>query len=312
MKLSGKLNRLINESLSSPSDTAWQPIWKVLDSAVDKLNEPDLMIGMREWGRYDHLTDTQWLVVRFSESEGLEPEAAINDGITRRLWKDAPSELALRLAMGARFQSIVTQVIAHQHFDALWRNILQAAAAHDWFAVDRLCQLWRTSDEKPNSRTYALICNGIDALYSSDTSSLQEVADSVEGRKAPAYVKAVMTAIAALARRDAVAFNESLCIMLKRYKSYMYGDELSGLIDVHAIGLFELASRYCNKTTSAFDRTSKLPWDSEYSDWLCRNESIDVLFEIPDGPSWLLSSMFRMEQLDWAPKIRREWDIRLR
>ncbi len=303
MKLSKKQKAVVDSSFENSTATCWNSIWKVLNDTILRLSGPDDMSGIRQCEWYRKLDDTQWITVRFCcQTGGLEPEATIADGIARRFWKDSPIELALRLAIGARFHSISTQLIHNSHADSLWRNILQSAAAHDWHAAKAQCQLWSESKVKPHNPSNALVCDGLTAIFNRDRDSLHAISGKLRQSKAPSYLKAVMSAIVAVECADSNIFNDSICQMLKHCKNFMFGDDLSSLIDVHAIGLLELSRRKNKDLANLFEKNSPLPWDAEYHEWLSQVEDIADLFEIPDVPQWLLKALFELEKFAWSPK----------
>jgi len=313
MKISKKIYATLEELYWDRDSTAFLSTQDLLlrgAESCDSVGETEEWSAMRSWPRYDHLGENEWKLVWFCDSPGLEPTATIQDGIIRRVLKESPAELASRLAVGARIHALTTQTSANDHFDELWRNVLNAATASDWFAVERLLDLWSSKDEKPNDRTYALICDSLTAIYHGDVKDLESHAEKMRNRNAFAYCKAIMNAFVAIADGDHEAYRDAIAKMLRGYKSYMFGDEIEGLIDVHALGLFQISARFNPEITAAFDTAHRLPWDSEYFNWSTTISGLDDYFDFPKVPDWLETHLVGMERLDWGEKIRRQWQSR--
>lgn len=313
MKVPKRIQATLDELYWDKDSTARFSTQDLLLRGVESCNsggEPEAWSAIRNWPRYDHLGENEWKLLWFCDFEGMEPTATISDGIIRRILKESPAELASRLSVGARIHALTTQTSANDHFDELWRNVLNAATASDWFAVERLIELWSRADEKPNDRTYAMICDSLTAMFHGDMKALKGHVDKMRNRKAFAYCKAIMNALVAIADDEPDSFRDALLKMMRGYKSYMFGDEIEGLIDVHAIGLFQISKRFNPEITASFDTEYRLPWDSEYFEWSKTVSGLDSYFEFPKIPGWLEPYLARMKRVDWGDKIRRQWSLR--
>lgn len=313
MKLTKTIREILDELLTDPDSSARFSTPELLVRAVNTCEcdtESEEWSAIRRYPRHNHLGEYEWKLVKFCYAEGIEPLATIGDGIVRRVSKESPPELASRLSIGARIHALTTQSSAVDHFDELWRNVLNAATACDWFAVERLLDLWSNTDEKPNNRTYALICDALAALLHRDVTNLQNLAGRMRNRKAFAYAKAIMNAFVAVADEDAAGFRDAIVKMLKGYKSYMFGDDIDGLIDVHAIGLVNICSRFNPSIAASVDTEYKLPWDRDYFEWSTTVTALEDYFDFPSLPDWLEPHLIRMKPIDWAKQIRQQWSLR--
>lgn len=310
MKVSKKVNATLEELYWDRDSNARFSTDSLLvrnAEACDAIGQTEEWSVMRSWPRYDHLGENEWRMLWFCDSPGTTPLATISDGIIRRILKESPAELGSRLAVGARIHALTTQSSANDHFDELWRNVLNAATACDWFAVERLLDLWNGTNEKPNNRTYALICDALTALFHGDVEALQAHTAKMRGRKAFAYCKAIMNALVAIADGEPDAFRDGVVKMVRGYKNYMFGDEIDGLIDVHAVGLFHMSARFNPAITASFENQHRLPWDREYFEWSTTIGGLDDYFDFPKVPDWLEPHLVRMEKIEWGDKIRRQW-----
>lgn len=310
MKLTKKIQQAVDERLSHPDADAWKSVWKLLDQetqrATKPLEGPDLVARTNR--RYGSLSDDQWFIVSFTGGpNGFDPPEALADGAARRLWKNSPVELALRLSFASRYGWATTQLIAHCHFDELWRPMLYAAAARDNIALEKLAELWSKRNEKPNNRAYAAICLAVDALIKRDRELLKEAVAEASKRKPAAYVRSINGVVAAVQEGDAEAFATNLNAMLKSFKSYMFGDESLALIDPYAIGLYLLAERMAPDVVGGFDGSRGLPWDCEYVEWIHTIDDIQAHYEPYEAPQWLRNAMFDMQNLEWAAEVRANW-----
>lgn len=304
MKLTAKINRIVNEHLEGEISGGWRSVWKVLTEEVERVTaqDDDTLQLVRQNQFQESLSDDQWLVAKFSMHSPLDPLGAISDGICRRLWKDSAVELALRLSFSARHHWVTSHFAGP--LDELWRPMLMALAAHDHFALNRLIALWQQSSEKPNNRAYAQICDALQAIITDDRDSLHQTVEAFAKGKRPAYVSSVREIICSIAKQDADAFAEGINRMLRSYRSYMFGDDMMGLIDPHAIGLHELAHERFPEVTASFDVERKLPWDREYFQWLRDHNDIRDCYEPFDAPDWMRRSIFDMDGLEWALSVR--------
>lgn len=310
MKVSRKLHTTLDELYWDRDSTACFSTERLLVRSAEScgsVGETEEWSAMRSWPRYDHLGENEWKVVWFCDSPGIEPVETIKDGIIRRILKESPVELASRLSVGARIHALTTQTSANDHFDELWRNVLNAATACDWFAVERLLDLWCSSNEKPNNRTYAMICDSLTALFHGDARALESHVDKIRNRKEAAYCKAILNAFVAIADGEPDAYRDAIVKMVRGYKSYMFGDEIDGLIDVHALGLVHLSARFKPEITSSLDTGHRLPWDGEYFEWSTTVGRLIDYFEFPNLPDWLEPHLVKMERIDWGDKIRQQW-----
>ncbi|OYP35200.1 hypothetical protein [Rhodopirellula sp. MGV] len=304
MKLTAKVNRIVNEHLDGEISGGWRSVWKVLAEEIERVTaqDDDTLKLVRQNRLHEALSDDQWLVAKFSMCSPLDPLNAISDGICRRLWKDSNVELALRLSFSARHHWVASHFAGA--LDELWRPMLMALAAHDHLALNRLIELWQRSNEKPSSRSYAQICDALQAIVTGDRDLLCQTVGTFAKGNRPAYVSSVREVICSIANRDAGRFAEGMNRMLRSYRSYMFGDDVMGLIDPHAVGLYELAHKRIPEVTASFDVQQKLPWDREYFQWLQNCDDIQDCFEPFDAPDWMRHSIFEMDGLEWALSVR--------
>jgi hypothetical protein len=87
----------------------------------------------------------------------------------------------------------------------------------------------------------------------------------------------------------------------------MLGDDLMGLIDPHAIGIFELARQRAPVILDCFDIDRKLPWDAEYVRWLDSVDDIRDCYEPFAAPDWMQITVFDMAGTEWALDARDKW-----
>ncbi|MCC9602266.1 hypothetical protein LOC67_17060 [Stieleria sp. JC731] len=307
MKLTARLNRILNEHLEGDLSGGWRSVWKVLAEEIDRVNCPDddILQTIRSKRLPDDCTEDQWLITKFILHSPLDPLNAISDGICRRMWKDSPCELALRLSFSSRHHWMASHL--EGHFDELWRPILMAFAAHDTQGVFKLVSLWRGSAEKPNNCAYANICNCLQAIVLDNDDQLRDSIGKLIKGSRPGYISSVCQILRAIQSRDPDEFAAGLNRMLRSYRSYMFGDDIMGLLDPHAIGIFELARQYAPGVLSRFDVDRKLPWDAEYVRWLHSVDDIRDIYEPFDAPDWMQTTLFDMAGTEWALNARDKW-----
>jgi hypothetical protein len=111
----------------------------------------------------------------------------------------------------------------------------------------------------------------------------------------------------AVAENSALDFVERMNKMLSAYRRYMYGDEIYGLIDPHAMGLFELCRRFSPKVVEEFDVERKLPWDRGYFAWSQQVDDISVHFDVEAVPPLIRPYLFDFEPIPWGEELRANW-----
>lgn len=307
MKLTTKLNRLINEQLEGSDPRPWKSVWQILEDHASHKDE--LMETARTNRRYSNLSEEQWRLVNFVDAPcGLDSPGVIADGVCRRLIKDEPVELALRLSIGARIQWIECQTNGNSNYDDLWRPMLMAAAAHDIFALVRIAALWCSNrNRKPNNLACAAICDALVAINAADADGIQLAIVEARKRKCPKYLDSINTIIASADTGDTDAFNAGVSRMLSSFKQYMFGDEIYGIIDPFATGIYELVREYSPATVEKFNTGRKLPWDTEYWTWIRDVRDIQERYEQIDLPPLIHQAVFEMAGLEWAEGVRQNW-----
>ena len=258
--------------------------------------------------RFGGLTEQQYFVVCLvgeRSKDGMFAPNCIGDGIYRRFTMNSPLEFALRLSISARYEWAKSQ----WHGGApgeLFRPILHAVAARDFEAAKHLASIYPPVIEKPSDLQYASIYTATIALLRQDRPLLESAVETFT-KSAPAYVKAIKAVMLAVVSGSASGFAEGLNKMLSAYKRYMYGDDLYGLIDPHAHGLYELCYRFSPDVVHEFDTQRKLPWDCEYHAW---SESVDHVsdhFDRDAIPELMHPLLLNFSPLPWGADVRKRW-----
>ncbi len=182
-----------------------------------------------------------------------------------------------------------------------------ASAAKDHLALDRAILLWSETNEKPNNRAYAAICDALSAIRRNDTEAVSVAITEISKRKSYAYITGINLVIQATHTSDAAAFAAGMKKMLSSFRRYMFGEEFDGLIDPFAIGIYELAKAYAPSAVEEFDTTRRLPWDAEYHQWLSGVEDVQDLYELPELPNLIEEAMTNTNPMPWAKQIRETW-----
>ncbi len=304
-KLNAKQQAILDRELAQPEyPDKRMSIWELIEQIPAQAER--IYAILRPSYLYAGLPDEQVrLASELSEDagHGLYMPTCLRGGICRRFSLDAPVELALRMAMAARFEWFASQTNRNTHPDTYFRPLLQAASAHDFAAVDRIAQVPETALEKPNNRDYALLLSALIGLVRGDEAKLQQAAEAMATRRPSAYIKALEGALIAVAASSPEEFAAALKKMLKSYRNYMYGDDFYGLVDPHAIGLYELVRRYRPQVAVAFDTNEALPWDAGYYAWLVTCDDIAAHFERERVPASFRAHIIDLQPLAWVPQF---------
>ncbi len=307
-QLSSKQQSIVEEHLErdarTPRKNASASVWELITRktlAADELLKDPLWKKHR---RFASLPDDQLQVICLTgkrSGDGLFPPDCIGDGILRRFALNSPLELALRLSIGARYQWASGQWNGNCNHDELWRPILQAIAARDFTAAKHLADMAKLDHQPP-----APILTGVTSLLRKDHHLLQS-ATVPSTKKDPAYIKAIKSVLKAVADGSAADFANAMNEMLSAYRRYMFGDELYGLVDPHALGLYELCRRFDPLVVAEFDLGRKLPWDQEYHGWSQQIADISDHFNVTDVPETIGRFLFRFETIPWGKQVLANW-----
>ena len=288
------------------SDSVWELIRRKTIAADELWKDPI----WRTHRRFASLSDDQVRVVCLTgktAGDGLFAPECIGDGIFRRFSMSSPMELALRLSIGARYHWASAQWNGNDSHDELFRPILHAIAARDFTAAEMLASLSTPVIANPNNRAYAAVFTGVCALLKADHQLLQDALKAFP-KSVPAYVKAIQSVLEAVANRSSKEFTEGMKKMLSAYRRYMFGDELYGLIDPHAMGLFELCRRYAPEVVADFDVAGNLPWDREYFLWTQQTNDIRDHFEVSSVPDVMRPYILDFKPIAWGQAVLANWN----
>jgi len=181
-----------------------------------------------------------------------------------------------------------------------------ATLSHDFEVAHHLASTHPVFIEKPLDCLYADVYSGIVALVHKDKALLDTAVNQFL-KTDPAYVKAIKSAIGAVASGSAVDFSTALNKMLSAYNRYMYGDELYCLIDPHAHGLYELCRRFSPDIVREFDVERKLPWDREYFEWLSTVDDISEHIDTAAIPEVMHPLIVTFQPIPWGAAVRERW-----
>lgn len=304
-KLNAKQQAILDHELAQPEHPDKRmSIWELIEQIPAQAERVYALL--RPSYLYAGLPEEQVrLASELSEDagQGIYMPGCLRGAICRRFTLDAPVELALRMAMGARFEWFASQTNRNTHPETHFRSLLHAASAHDFAAVDLIAQIPETALEKLDNRDYALLLNALIGLVHGDEAKLQQAAEAMAKRRPRAYIKALQGAIIAIAASSPEEFAAALKKMLKSYRNYMYGDDFYGLVDPHAIGLYELVRRYRPQVAVAFDTSEALPWDAGYYNWLVTCDDITAHFERERVPTSIRAHIIDLEPLAWVSQF---------
>jgi hypothetical protein len=246
----------VDRFMSNPNEIdAAMTVWQLVDRKTQLWS--DVARELRPHPRFSRLPDEQLRIIAMTgetSGDGIFAPECLRAGICRRFAFDSPVELALRLSIAARYQWLQTQWSGNDHLDELWRPLLQAVAAHDFAIADRILDLSPPFIETPNSRAYAAVFAALYALRRKDADVLRQAVTQSKKGKPKAYVKAINVVLESALESSSSLFAEGMNKMLSAYPKYMYGDEIYGLVDPHAIGIYEICRLYhcCEHLRSGF------------------------------------------------------------
>lgn len=297
--------RVVNNQL-----TVWELIERNVLRANAEANEEYRSAVLREGTvanrRFGGLTEEQNFTRHLSGGgKGLSAPASIGDGIYRRFTMSSPLEFALRLSITSRYQWATSQWFGHPPGE-LFRPILHAVAARDFEAANHLASTYPPIIEKPLDLQYSAQYTAVVALLRQDRELLEQAIAKFK-KTNPAYIKAINGVMVAVASGSANDFAEAFKKMLSGYRQYMFGDELYGLIDPHAHGLFDLCRRFSPDVVKDFDTQRKLPWDREYFDWASRIDDIVCHFQIDKIPDIMRPLLLQFEPIPWGKDVLSRW-----
>lgn len=258
--------------------------------------------------RLGGLTEQQYLIVCLvgtTSRDGLHAPNTIGDGIFRRFTMNSPLEFALRLSISARYEWAESQWFGSPPGE-LFRPILHAVAARDFEAAHHLASTYPAVIEKPLDLDYASVYTAVVALLRQDR-ELLEAAIGKFKKTNPAYVKAINAVMLAVASGSAGDFAEAFKKMLSVYRRYMYDDDLYGLVDPHAHGLYELCRRFSPDVVQEFDAQRKLPWDREYFAWSSEIDNVTEFYETDAIPEIMHPLLLKFEPMPWGIDVRQRW-----
>lgn len=310
--LNTKQQATIEQRLESNADAPYQnaaaTVWELIARKTRAAEEDSKEAMARPHRRFRDLNEQQLLLVNATgerSHDGLFPPKCIGDGILRRFTMDSPVELALRLSIGARFHWAETQWSGNNYHDELFRPILQAVAARDFTAAEKLAAISPPVIENPNTRSYAAIFTGVCGLMKHDC-QLLNTALSLFPKTDPAYIKAIKSVLQAVADESAEDFAAGMNKMLSAYRRYMFNDELYGLIDPHALDNYELCRQFSTSLVDDFDVERKLPWDREYFRWSQEVNDISDQFD-GDVPEVIRPYLLDFEPISWGKEVLANW-----
>lgn len=251
-------------------------------------------------GLYKHCTENQWTLarVKFFEMIGL------NIAAYRRITRNDPVEYARLLSVASRQEWLDAKINWNYERENIWRPLMGAVASNDMLCVQRLIELWETRFDKSHNRIYEALTVAVIAMFRKDTVSLKDACEKLAKRKCYPYVLGVKTVILGVANESAESVRDGLDLMLKKFKSYMYGDAKHAIIDPFALGLYELVRTFSPGLLSAFDVSQELPWDGEYAVWRESCAGIEEEYRKLTLPSFMKGPLVEMIDMDWAPDNR--------
>ena len=304
-KLNAKQQAILDHELAQPEHPDKRmSIWELIEQIPAQAERGYALL--RPSYLYAGLPEEQVrLASELSEDagQGIYMPGCLRGAICRRFTLDAPVELALRMAMAARFEWFASQTNRNTHPETHFGPLLLAASAHDFAAVDLIAQVPETALEKPNNRDFAFLLGALVGLVHGDEAKLQQAAEAMAKRRPSAHIKALQGAVIAIAMSSPEEFAAALKKMLKTYRNYMFGDDFYGLINPHAMGLYEMARRYRPQVVDAFDTSEALPWDAGYYAWLMTCDDIAVHFERERVPTSMRAHILDLEPLAWVPQF---------
>lgn len=313
--LTAKQQRDINDRLEKDARTPFRnaaaTVWELIARKSLAADDKSTFPQKRKHQRFANLSDEQLSVMKLTgetSRDGLFPPGCIGDGILRRFTMDSPLELALRLSISARYHWAATQWNGNNYHEELFRPILHAIAARDFTAADHLAAISPPIVEKPDVRSYGAIFTGVRALMQRDRSLLRTAIGTFP-KTDPAYVKSFSTVLQAVADEAPADFATGLNRMLSAYRRYIYNDELYGLIDPHALGLYELCRRFSPTVVADFDVERKLPWDREYFTWSQDVDDLSVHYDVDSIPEVIWPYLLDFEPIPWGPDVLANWHL---
>lgn len=307
--LNAKQQLLVQQYLANPDQPeGGMTVWQVIERKSECCQE--IAEHLRRDSRFAALPADQLRIIALigeTSGDGIYPPGCLPAGVCRRFSMDSPVELALRLSLAARYQFVAAQFSENSPFDELWRPALLAVASHDFAAADRILHLCSPVIEKPNNRAYAAIFTALCAIMAKDATMLESAIAEAQKRKSPAYVSSINLVLAAVAAGSASQFAHGVAKMLRNFKTYMYRDDLYGLLDPFAIGLYEACRLYSPDIVTEFNVSSDLPWDGGYVAWLQTCDDITAHFNRAAVPAELRPLIVDLQVLEWGRQVRENW-----
>ena len=219
---------------------------------------------------------------------------------------NSPVEFALRLAFSARYEWAYAQFCGGPPGE-IFRPILHASASRDFETAQQLASIHPTVIKRPADQLYSDVYAGVVALALEDRTLLKGAVEQAK-KSNSSYVKAINAVVKAVAEDSAPDFSVAMNKVLSGYKRYMFGDDLYGLIDPHAHGLYELCKRFSPDVVVEFDVDRKLPWDREYFKWISNLNNVADHLEADKIPDQVRPLLFEFQPLSWGPKVRERWN----
>lgn len=232
-------------------------------------------------------------------------------GIARRIALNSPKELAMALAVGARYAWLND---GHKCTDDVSNNsaILLAIAAHDFAVAQRFADTALAVIEEGKVRKYDPLYVGIIAMFTGDATLLARCVDKAP-KSGQAWFRGTREALQGAAEGSPSLVATGLDRLLRAVLRNTDDDDVGRLVDPYSHGVYELCLRWSPDIVSEFDVTRGKPWDAEYHAWLRANENPLERLDLNGISPEVHRAVVELQRpIWWDAKQELEWPDRYR